>query len=196
MGSLAVQRAQLPAPQSVGRTLVPPSAALGRETGLVADGVSAPSAPPNSSVIALRLRQHGRRASCQLAGVEWDDGVAGSSSVWTSTECARAPDPPRRLHLQRTLQLQLSQCHDAATSSTPRVTCANPARRKGVERRVAPSAGLTAAGRWSYGNERCVGDLATVLLHSCVRPAPSTGSEQERERRLGGAPMTLAAADG
>ena len=36
-----------------------------------------------------------------------------------------------------------------------------------------PSAELAAAGRWSYGNERCVGDIATVLLHSCVRPSPS-----------------------
>jgi hypothetical protein len=48
-----------------------------------------------------------------------------------------------------------------------------PSPSKGVERRggVPPSAELAAAGRWSYGNERCVGGLATVLLHSCVRPA-------------------------
>ena len=52
-----------------------------------------------------------------------------------------------------------------------------PSPSKGVERRggVSLSAELAAAGRWSYGNERCVGDLATVLLHSCVRPATSAG---------------------
>jgi hypothetical protein len=32
---------------------------------------------------------------------------------------------------------------------------------------------LAAAGRWSYGNQRCVGDLATVLLHSCSETSRS-----------------------
>jgi hypothetical protein len=36
---------------------------------------------------------------------------------------------------------------------------------------VSPPLELAAAGRWSYGNERCVGDLATLLTYSCVRPA-------------------------
>jgi hypothetical protein len=35
------------------------------------------------------------RASCKLAGVEWDDGVAGSSARFgPSTECVRPSEPP------------------------------------------------------------------------------------------------------
>jgi hypothetical protein len=103
----------------------------------------------------------------KLAGVEWDDGVAGSSSVWTSTECVRPSEaPPPSAHVAAaTLEM-----HEAAISSNP-VTCVNPASRKGVSGMECLSVG--AAGRWSYGNERCVGDLATVLLHSCVKPAAS-----------------------
>jgi hypothetical protein len=50
-----------------------------------------------------------------------------------------------------------------------------PSPLKGVERRrggVTASAELAAAGRWSYGTERCVGDLVTVLLHSCEASPP------------------------
>jgi hypothetical protein len=63
---------------------------------------------------------------------------------------------------------------------TPSDVC-KPSPSKGVARRggASPSAELTAAGRWSYGNDRCVGDIATVLLHSCVRPATSAGFEPE-----------------
>jgi hypothetical protein len=46
---------------------------------------------------------------------------------------------------------------------------------------------------WLYGNERCVGDLATVLLHSCVRPAPPQDSVWSECGD--GAPVTLAAVD-
>jgi hypothetical protein len=62
----------------VGRTLVPPSAASGRGTGLeslLRARVSTPSAPPNSSVIALRLRQQRGRASSSNV-------LAASLQVW------------------------------------------------------------------------------------------------------------------
>jgi hypothetical protein len=60
-----------------------------------------------------------------------------------------------------------------------------PSPSKRVERRrgETPSVESAAAGRWSRGNERCVGDTATVLLHSCVRPAtlpPLVRSERVR----------------
>jgi hypothetical protein len=102
-------------------------------------------------------------------------------------------DPPRRLHLQRMQQLRLSKCM-RLLSHPPLSDVCEPSLSKGVERRggVSPSAELAAAGRWSYGNnERCVGDLATVLLHSCVRPAPSAGSN-----RVEGAAATMAVVDG
>ena len=59
---------------------------------------------------------------------------------------------------------------------------------------VVCSVELAAAGRWAYGNQRCVGDLATVLLHSCARPAPPMGSVWS-ECGDGAAPVTLAAVD-
>jgi hypothetical protein len=104
---------------------------------------------------------------------EWDDGVAGSSSVGPRWN---APDPPRCLHLQRTWQLQLSKCMRLLCHPPPSDVC-KPSPSKGLSG-VSLSVELAAAGRWSYGNERCVGDLATVLLHSCVRPAPPLGSDR------------------
>ena len=103
------------------------------------------------------------------------DELAASLQVWNGMMvllgAARfgprrnASDPPRRLHLQSTRQLRVSKCRGYIIH--PRVTCVNPARRKGLSDVVwTPSAELAAAGRWSYGNERCVGDLVTVLLHS------------------------------
>jgi hypothetical protein len=140
----------------VGRTLVPPLHCVGRETGLqslLRVRVSALSAPPNSSVIALQLRQHGRRASCPYV-------LAASLQVWNGVMvllgAARfgprrnAPDPPRRLHLQRTRQLRLSKCMMLLYHPPPSDVC-EPSPSKGVERRggVSPSAELAAAGRWS-----------------------------------------------
>jgi hypothetical protein len=56
------------------------------------------------------------RSSCELAGVEWDDGVAGSSSVWTSTECVRPSEaPPPSAHAA----VESVEMHEAAISSTP-----------------------------------------------------------------------------
>jgi hypothetical protein len=145
--------------------------ASGRETGLkslLRVGVSTPSAPPTARSLPFSYSSTGdelafRTSSCKLAGVEWDDGVAGSSSVWTSTECVRAPNPLRRLHLQRTRQLRLSKCIRLLYHPPPKDVC-EPSPSKGVERRggVTPFAELAAAGRWSYGNDRCVGDIATV----------------------------------
>ena len=161
----------------VGRTLVPPSAASGRETGLESlfasvhrlPRLAARSLPFSYGSTGDEITTP--RSSCKLAGVGWGDGVAGSSSVWTSTECVRPSEaPPPSEHAW---QLRVSKCRSCYIIH-PRVACANPARRKGLSGRggVSLSAELAAAGRWSYGNERCVGDLATVLLHSCVRPAP------------------------
>jgi hypothetical protein len=96
--------------------------------------------PPNSSVIALQLRQHGRRASSSYV-------LAASLQVWNGMmvllAAARfgprrnASDPPRLLHLQRTRQLQLSKCM-ILRFIHHRVTCANPARRKGLSSVLLP----------------------------------------------------------
>jgi hypothetical protein len=76
------------------------------------------------------------------------------------------------------------EMHDAAISSTTEWRVSSPSKGlSGVE--CLPL--LAAAGRWLYGYERCVGDLATVLLHSCVRPAasqsPPLGSNQSEAGR-------------
>jgi hypothetical protein len=71
-----------------------------------------------------------------------------------------------------------------------------PVESSGVECTL--SAELAAAGRWSYGNERCVGASATVLLHSCVRSAipPPLGSNQSECGDWEELTVTLAAVDG
>jgi hypothetical protein len=70
-------------------------------------------------------------ASCKLAGVEWDDGVAGAARFGPRRN---ASHPPRRLHLQRTRQLRLSKCMMLLYHPPPSDAC-EPSPSKGVERR-------------------------------------------------------------
>jgi hypothetical protein len=53
----------------------------------------------------------------------------------------------------------------------------------GLSSGVAPSAELAAVGRWSYGNERCVGDLATVPASQLCEASPSAGFGRTRAMR-------------
>jgi hypothetical protein len=114
-------------------TLVPSFDAPGHNTGRACCGLASVHHLPRPTARAMAA-DHGRRASsrssCKLAGVEWDDSVAGSSSVWISTECVRAPDPLRCHHLQGTRQLRLSILGMMLLYHPVRDLC-DPARRKG-----------------------------------------------------------------
>jgi hypothetical protein len=191
----------------------PLSAASGRETGLqslqhVAGSRQCTVCPAHAVTAQALPFSNGRRGSSSyvLAG---HPVLAASLQVWNGMMvllgAALGLDPRRNASERPTLRgasaLSARGSCDSGNDMMllyhlpPSGVC-EPSPSKGVERRggVPPSAELAAAGRWSYGNERCVGGLATVLLHSCVRP-PSAGFEPECVQ-LGAALVTLAAADG